>query len=106
MGQKRTLESHAGYRTLARHSLEHFPNDLWFLPGLRTAIHPGFFLPAMIARWGATIDRLTGGRWSIAKMVDAIDPEIIARRVANTLGARGMWASEDKLLDLREACRA
>jgi dimethylsulfone monooxygenase len=30
-----------------------------------TAIHPGFFLPAVIAKWGATIDRLTGGRWSI-----------------------------------------
>ena len=32
---------------------------------LITAIHPGFFLPAPIAKWGATIDRLTGGRWAI-----------------------------------------
>lgn len=32
---------------------------------LITAIHPGFFLPAVIAKWGATIDRLTNGRWSI-----------------------------------------
>jgi dimethylsulfone monooxygenase len=32
---------------------------------LITAIHPGFFLPAPIAKWGATIDRLTEGRWSI-----------------------------------------
>jgi FMNH2-dependent dimethyl sulfone monooxygenase len=32
---------------------------------LITAIHPGFFLPAVIAKWGATIDRLTAGRWSI-----------------------------------------
>jgi len=32
---------------------------------LITAIHPGFFLPAVIAKWGTTIDRLTGGRWSI-----------------------------------------
>ena len=32
---------------------------------LITAIHPGFFLPAPIAKWGATIDRLTNGRWSI-----------------------------------------
>lgn len=32
---------------------------------LITAIHPGFFLPAPIAKWGTTIDRLTGGRWSI-----------------------------------------
>ena len=33
--------------------------------GLITAVHPGFFLPAVIAKWGATIDRLSGGRWSI-----------------------------------------
>jgi FMNH2-dependent dimethyl sulfone monooxygenase len=32
---------------------------------LITAIHPGFCLPAPIAKWGATLDRLTGGRWSI-----------------------------------------
>ncbi len=33
--------------------------------GLITAIHPGFFLPAAVAKWGATLDRLTEGRWSI-----------------------------------------
>ncbi|MDH4148455.1 MAG: LLM class flavin-dependent oxidoreductase [Acidimicrobiia bacterium] len=33
--------------------------------GLITAIHPGFFLPAPIAKWAATIDRLTEGRWAI-----------------------------------------
>ncbi|MEE2777478.1 MAG: LLM class flavin-dependent oxidoreductase [Acidobacteriota bacterium] len=32
---------------------------------LVTAIHPGFFLPAPIAKWGASLDRITGGRWSI-----------------------------------------
>jgi FMNH2-dependent dimethyl sulfone monooxygenase len=32
---------------------------------LITAIHPGFFLPSVIAKWGVTIDRLTGGRWAI-----------------------------------------
>jgi dimethylsulfone monooxygenase len=32
---------------------------------LITAIHPGFFTPAVIAKWGATIDRLSGGRWAI-----------------------------------------
>jgi FMNH2-dependent dimethyl sulfone monooxygenase len=32
---------------------------------LVTAVHPGFFLPAPVAKWGATLDRLTGGRWSI-----------------------------------------
>ena len=30
-----------------------------------TAVHPGFVLPGPIAKWGATLDRLTGGRWSI-----------------------------------------
>ncbi len=32
---------------------------------LVTAIHPGFFEPSVIAKWGATIDHITGGRWSI-----------------------------------------
>ena len=32
---------------------------------LITAIHPGFFLPAPIAKWGATLDRLSEGRWAI-----------------------------------------
>jgi dimethylsulfone monooxygenase len=32
---------------------------------LLTAVHPGFVLPAVAAKWGATIDRLTGGRWAI-----------------------------------------
>jgi len=32
---------------------------------LITAIHPGFFLPGLIAKWGATVDQLTGGRWAI-----------------------------------------
>jgi FMNH2-dependent dimethyl sulfone monooxygenase len=32
---------------------------------LITAVHPGFFQPTAIAKWGATLDRLTGGRWAI-----------------------------------------
>ena len=32
---------------------------------LITAIHPGFFLPTPIAKWGATIDQISNGRWSI-----------------------------------------
>jgi FMNH2-dependent dimethyl sulfone monooxygenase len=32
---------------------------------LITAIHPGFFQPTAIAKWGATIDALTQGRWAI-----------------------------------------
>jgi FMNH2-dependent dimethyl sulfone monooxygenase len=32
---------------------------------LVTAVHPGFVLPSAIAKWGATIDRITSGRWSI-----------------------------------------
>ena len=32
---------------------------------LITAIHPGFFLPAPIAKWSATLDCITNGRWSI-----------------------------------------
>ena len=30
-----------------------------------TAIHPGFALPAVVAKWGATMDRLSSGRWGI-----------------------------------------
>ena len=32
---------------------------------LITAIHPGFFHPTAIAKWGTTMDRLTQGRWAI-----------------------------------------
>lgn len=32
---------------------------------LVTAVHPGMVLPGPVAKWGATIDRLTQGRWSI-----------------------------------------
>ncbi len=32
---------------------------------LITAVHPGFLNPAPIAKWGATIDRISGGRWAI-----------------------------------------
>jgi len=32
---------------------------------LVTAIHPGFLAPATIAKWGATIDNLTAGRWAV-----------------------------------------
>ena len=32
---------------------------------LVTAIHPGFFLPGPMAKWGASIDRITNGRWAI-----------------------------------------
>jgi len=32
---------------------------------LVTAVHPGMVLPGPVAKWGATIDRLTQRRWSI-----------------------------------------
>lgn len=32
---------------------------------LVTAIHPGFFEPSAIAKWAATLDQMSGGRWSI-----------------------------------------
>ena len=32
---------------------------------LITAIHPGFFQPAAVAKWGATLDLLSRGRWAI-----------------------------------------
>jgi FMNH2-dependent dimethyl sulfone monooxygenase len=40
----------------------------------------------------------------IARMIEAIDPAVIEQRVKKTSGARGMWASDDKLsfLDTNE----
>ena len=32
---------------------------------LVTAVHPGFFQPTAVAKWGATLDRISGGRWAI-----------------------------------------
>ncbi len=32
---------------------------------LVTAIHPGFFQPTAIAKWGATIDAISNGRWAV-----------------------------------------
>lgn len=32
---------------------------------LITAVHPGFFAPTVIAKWGATLDRVSNGRWAI-----------------------------------------
>ena len=32
---------------------------------LITAVHPGFFQPSAIAKWGSTLSHLTNGRWSI-----------------------------------------
>jgi FMNH2-dependent dimethyl sulfone monooxygenase len=32
---------------------------------LVTAVHPGFTQPAVVAKWGATLDNLTDGRWAI-----------------------------------------
>ena len=32
---------------------------------LVSAIHPGFFHPAAIAKWGTTMDWISGGRWDI-----------------------------------------
>jgi FMNH2-dependent dimethyl sulfone monooxygenase len=51
-------------------SLDCLAMTAWFAAitsriNLVTAIHPGFFMPSAIAKWGATIDRLTEGRWAI-----------------------------------------
>jgi dimethylsulfone monooxygenase len=33
--------------------------------GVITAVHPGFVLPGPVAKWGATVDRISNGRWAI-----------------------------------------
>ena len=71
---------------------------------LITAIHPGFFQPAAIAKWGATLDRITRGRWAINLTsgwnleefsmygVDPLDP-LTFTAVSSTLLAVALVAS-------------
>lgn len=75
---------------------------------LLTAIHPGFFQPTAIAKWGATIDRLTGGRWAVNVTsgwneaefhqygVDWLDHDRRYARSREFIDVlRGAWQSED-----------
>lgn len=75
---------------------------------LVTAVHPGMVLPGPIAKWGATIDRITGGRWSINvtsgwheaefAMFGAAFPrhdERYARSTEFIQILRGAWANEE-----------
>ena len=74
---------------------------------LVTAIHPGFFSPTAIAKWGATMDLITGGRWSINVTsgwnlrefsmygVDALDHDARYARAAEFIDVlRGAWTNE------------
>ncbi|MEM7220713.1 MAG: LLM class flavin-dependent oxidoreductase [Pseudomonadota bacterium] len=71
---------------------------------LVTAIHPGFFTPTAIAKWGATLDTLTAGRWSINVTsgwnlqefdmygIDALDHDARYRRAGEFIEVvRGAW---------------
>ena len=75
---------------------------------LVTAIHPGFFAPTAIAKWGATLDALTAGRWSINVTsgwnlrefdmygIDALDHDARYRRASEFIEVlRGAWSTED-----------
>jgi len=51
-------------------SLDCFAMTAWIAAhterlNLVTAVHPGFMQPAAVAKWGATLDNLTDGRWAI-----------------------------------------
>lgn len=51
-------------------SLDCFAMTAWIAAvstrlNLVTAVHPGFTQPAVVAKWGATLDQLTQGRWAI-----------------------------------------
>ena len=74
---------------------------------LVTAIHPGFFHPAVLAKWAATIDRISSGRWSINVTsgwnlaefdMYGIDPlehdERYARSIEFIELLRGAWSGE------------
>ena len=75
---------------------------------LITAIHPGFFHPAIVAKWGATIDRLSGGRWTINVTsgwhlrefamygVDPLDHDARYERSAEFIDVlRGAWTHDE-----------
>ena len=75
---------------------------------LITAVHPGFFHPATVAKWGATLDRLSGGRWTINVTsgwhlrefamygVDPLDHDARYARSAEFIDVmRGAWANEE-----------
>jgi dimethylsulfone monooxygenase len=79
-----------------------------------TAIHPGFFLPAPVAKWAATIDRLSGGRWSInvtsgwheaefgmygAELLEHDDRYARSREFIDIM--RGAWSQEELTYDGR-----
>jgi FMNH2-dependent dimethyl sulfone monooxygenase len=81
---------------------------------LVTAIHPGFVQPAVVAKWGATIDRLCGGRWSINVTsgwhlrefamygVDTLDHDARYARSAEFIEVlRGAWAHDEFSYDGR-----
>ncbi len=74
---------------------------------LITAVHPGFFSPATIAKWGTTLSRLTDGRWSINVTsgwhmeefdmfgVDKLDHDTRYKRTAEFVEVlRGAWDKE------------
>ena len=74
---------------------------------LVTAIHPGFFHPAVAAKWAATIDRISGGRWSINVTsgwnlaefdmygIDTLEHDERYRRSIEFIELlRGAWANE------------
>ena len=74
---------------------------------LVTAIHPGFFQPTAIAKWGATMDLISGGRWSINVTsgwnlreftmygVDALDHDTRYARTAEFVELlRGAWTHD------------
>ena len=71
---------------------------------LVTAVHPGFFSPTAIAKWGATMELISGGRWSINVTsgwnlrefamygVDALDHDARYARAAEFIEVlRGAW---------------
>ncbi len=98
-------------REMEASSLDALAMTSWFAARshrlqLITAIHPGFFQPAPFAKWAATMDVLTGGRWSINVTsgwhlaefdmygVDALEHDQRYARTAEFIDIlRGAWES-------------
>jgi len=66
---------------------------------LVTAIHPGFFHPAVIAKWAATLDNLCDGRWSI-NVTSGWNLEEFSKYGIDPLDHDGRYARSSEFIDV------
>lgn len=70
---------------------------------LITAIHPGFFHPTVIAKWAATVQHLTGGRWAI-NVTSGWNMEEFDRYGIDPLAHDTRYARSGEFIDILRQC--